>query len=136
MTTDDEIHALVRSFEDCTLPRGEWTHREHLGVALYYVRRHTSEEAAIRIRQGIQRFNLSHGNSSGYHETITLAWIEVVRLFLEGQDRYQPLSELVDKLIGECGDKNYLLRFYSSDRLMSDEARRTHVSPDLRAITR
>ena len=34
MRTDAEIEALVRSFEDRTLPRPEWTHHAHLTVAL------------------------------------------------------------------------------------------------------
>ena len=35
------------------------------------------------MREGIRRFNLSHGNTTGYHETITLAWIAVISRFLE-----------------------------------------------------
>jgi hypothetical protein len=129
--SEHEIEALVRSFEDCTLRREQWSHREHLVVALCYVRRHMREEAASRMRLGIKRLNQSHGNVAGYHETITLAWIEVISRFLNERNRDQPLTELVDALQKECGDKNYLLRFYSKDRLMSDEARSRWVSPDL-----
>jgi len=132
MRTDLEIDALVRSFEDCTLGREAWTHREHLIVALCYLRRYAREVATKRIRQGIQRFNLSHGNPTGYHETITLAWIAVISRFRERHDRDQPLSVLVEALLGECGDKDDLLRFYTRDRLISDEARRTWVPPDLK----
>ncbi len=35
--TADEILALVRRFEDCTLPREEWTHAAHLTVALWHL---------------------------------------------------------------------------------------------------
>ena len=34
-----------------------------------------------------------------------------------------PVSVLAGELLGQCGDKNYLLRFYSRERLFSDEAR-------------
>ena len=27
---------LVAQFENCTLPKAEWTHRAHLAVALWY----------------------------------------------------------------------------------------------------
>jgi hypothetical protein len=134
MKSDHEIHALVRAFEDCTLARAEWTHRQHLIVALCYLRRHGREEATRRIRQGIQHFNRSHENPTGYHETITLAWIAVISRFRAREDRDQPLSVLVEALLGECGEKDHLLRFYSLDLLMSEEARRTWVPPDLQAI--
>jgi hypothetical protein len=136
MKTDDEIEALVRSFEDCTLPRAEWTHREHLIVALHYLRRHPRAEAADRIRRGIRRYNLSVGNPTGYHETITLAWVAVIVRFLEGRARDQPLARLAEALLAECGSKDYLLQFFSRDRLMSDEARRTWVPPNLEPIER
>ena len=38
MRTDAEIESLVRAFEECTLPAAEWTHREHMTIALWYLR--------------------------------------------------------------------------------------------------
>lgn len=35
--TLDEIKNIVRAFEDCTLPRSEWTHHAHLTIALWYL---------------------------------------------------------------------------------------------------
>jgi hypothetical protein len=131
MRTDAKIENLVRAFEECTLPKAGWTHREHLTVALWYLLHYPRDEATDRTREGIQRFNLSHGNTTGYHETITLAWVAVIDRFLAERDRGQPLSALVGALLEECGDKGYLGRFYSGDVLMSDEARRGWVPPDL-----
>ena len=104
MRTDAEIEAVVRAFEECTLPKVRWTHREHLTVALWYLRHHPREEATSRIREGIRRFNLSHGNTTGYHETITLAWVALIARF----HHRQPLWSLVGALLEECGDKGYL----------------------------
>jgi hypothetical protein len=132
--TDAEIESLVRAFEDGSLPRAEWTHREHLTVALWYLRRHPRAEATERVREGIRHYNLSHGNTTGYHETITLAWVAVIARFLAGRDRGRPLSSLAEELLGECGEKGYLLRFYSRDVLLSDRARQGWVPPDLEAI--
>jgi hypothetical protein len=134
MRTDAEIEILVRAFEGCTLPKAEWTHREHLTVALWYLRYNPREEATSRMREGIRCFNLSHGNATGYHETITLAWIAVIAGFLAEHDQGEPLSTLVSELLERCGDKGYLLRFYSEDVLMSDEARRDWEPPDLEPI--
>jgi hypothetical protein len=128
--TDPEIESLVRSFEDGSLPRSEWTHARHLVVALWYVRRLGRDGATGLVRDGIRRFNERHGNPTGYHETITLAWVAVIDVFLAGRDRDRPISVLVGELLEECGDKGYLLRFYSRDRLFSDEARGRWVPPD------
>ena len=55
--TDPEIESFIRAFEDCSLPKSEWTHTRHLVMALWYLRRHRREEATRLIREGIQRYN-------------------------------------------------------------------------------
>ena len=134
MTTDAEIESFIRSFEDGSLPRSGWTHAGHLIVALWYVRRHDRDRATGLIRDGIRRYNEHHGNPTGYHETITLAWVAVIARFLADHDESQPLWRLVVGLLEQCGDKDYLLQFYSNNVLMSDEARRGWVPPDLRPL--
>jgi hypothetical protein len=88
--------------------------------------------ATDRTREGIRRFNLSHGNPTGHQETITLAWIAVIVRCLAEHDHGQPLSVLAGGWLEECGDRGYLRRFHSEALLMSDEARQGWVPPDLR----
>jgi hypothetical protein len=128
--TDTDIEALVRSFEDGSLPRSEWTHASHLLVALWYMSRHPRDQATRLVRDGIRRYNHLHGRDSGYHETITLAWVAVVARFLTRSDGDGPISALAGTLLDDCGDKDFLLRYYSREVLMSDEARRGWVPPD------
>jgi hypothetical protein len=132
--SDVEIDRFVRAFEDGSFPRSAWTHEKHLIMALYYLRKHPRDEATRRIREGIRRYNESHGNFTGYHETITLAWIAVISLFLAGRDRSLPVPDLAQSLLDSCGHKDYLLEFYSKDVLLSDEARHRWVRPDRRPI--
>ena len=132
--TDPEIESFIRAFEDGSLPKSEWTHGRHLIMALWYLRRHRRDEATSLIRDGIQRYNEAKGNLTGYHETITRAWIAVIERLLRMRDRALPDSVLAAELLQECGEKNYLLRFYSKERLLSDEARRGWVDPDLAPI--
>jgi hypothetical protein len=134
MRTDSEIEALVRAFEDGSLPRADWTHHAHLTVALWYLRKHPKEEATRLVSEGIRRYNASHGNPDGYHETVTQAWVAVIARFLGEHDRGQPLADLARALLDLCVEKGYLLRYYSQEVLMSDEARRAWVPPDLRPI--
>jgi hypothetical protein len=132
--TDAEIESFIRAFEDGSLPKSEWTHARHLIMALWYIKRHHRDEATRRIREGIKRYNESKGNLTGYHETITQAWIAVIDWLLIVKDRTLPDSRLAQELLHECGDKDYLLRFYTKERLLSDEARSQWVDPDLARI--
>ncbi len=129
--TDADIGSLIRAFEDGSLSKSEWTHSRHLVMALWYLTRHDRDEAIGLIREGIQRYNARQGNHTGYHETITLAWVAVVERFLGARDLNVPESVLAEELLRQCGDKDYLLRFYSRERLFSEEARHGWVSPDL-----
>src|SRR5262245_34002098 len=132
--TDAEIEAFIRAFEECSLPKSEWTHARHLIMALWYIRRHGRDEATTLIRDGIRRYNDRQGNHNGYHETVTLAWVNVIEGFLARRDCRAPVSTLAAQLLEECGGKNYLLRFYSKERLFSDDARRRQLAPDLAPI--
>ena len=127
--TDPEIDSFIL-VEDGSLPRSEWTHTRHLVMALWYLRRHGQDEATRRIREGIQRYNLKQGgNPAAYHETITRAWIAVIVGFLSLRDRIVPDSVLADELLQECGDKDYLMRYYTRERLLSDECERAGSIP-------
>lgn len=137
--TLDEIEHLISAFESCMLPRGEWNHRAHLTVGLWYLVRHEKAEATELIRQNIQKYNRAHGilttKESGYHETITLFFIRVVSKYLsEAGSASSSIVALLNGLIASYGDKNLPLRYYSKERLMSWEARTRWVEPDLKPL--
>jgi hypothetical protein len=132
--TEPYIESFIRAFEDGSLSKSEWTHSRHLVMALWYLRHHNRDEATSLIQDGIQRFNERQGNLTGYHETITLAWVAVIEQFLSVRNIDEPVSVLAGELLRQCGDKNYLLRFYSRERLFSDQARHRWVAPDLAQI--
>jgi hypothetical protein len=133
-----EVERLVRAFEACTLPRAEWTHAAHLTVALWYLVHYPGEEAVARIRNGIKRYNASQGiattKSGGYHETMTLFWVWAVARYLLLEGSGQTVERLAEGLKDHYGDKNFPLRYYSRERLMSWEARLSWIEPDLKAL--
>jgi hypothetical protein len=112
--TEPYIESFMRAFEDGSLSRSARSHFRHLVMALWYLRRHNRDEATRLIRGGIQRHNECQGNLTGYHETITLAWVAVIERFLGVRDLDVPVSALAGELLRQCGDKNYLLRFCDS----------------------
>jgi len=128
------IDELVQEFEQGTLPRSLWTHAAHLSVALWYLHHYDRDEATRRLRDGIQSYNARQDNPRGYHETITLAWIEVVTAFLRETSSELPLNDLQRRLLDLCHDSDLLLRWYSRERLSSESARREWLPPDRSAI--
>jgi hypothetical protein len=136
--TTEEILALVRRFEDCTLPREEWTHAAHLTVALWHLLQFDWPEAVARVRARIKRYNAAHGihttPTGGYHETLTLFWLRAVRAFLEAErNEARALVHLANDLVASA-DKGLPLVHYTRELLFSPEARAHWVEPDLKPL--
>lgn len=122
-----------------TLPRAEWTHEAHLAATTYLLLRRPDIDLDKELPGLIRRYNESVGgvnsDSEGYHETITRVFLHGVRLFLDEANVREPLHELVNELLlSPMGRREWPLRFYSRDRLLSVEARRAFVAPDLAAL--
>ena len=131
-----DVDDLAARFVACTLPRGEWTHLAHLAVGTWHVQRYGPDEALKRLRVGIRRLNDSHGTpnsaTSGYHETVTRAYLLLLTQFLQRCPAEMALGERVRGVInGPLADKDALLRFYSRQSLMSPLARAEWVEPDI-----
>ncbi len=134
----EEIRSFIRAFEECTLPRSEWTHPAHLTVAMWYLMQRSEIEATTLIRNGILRYNGANGikttANSGYHETITLFWTRLVAKYLSGADAGKSIVELANGVIRVFGNKDIPFEYYSRDRLLSLGARMRWVEPDLKLI--
>jgi hypothetical protein len=122
-----------------TLPREEWTHEAHLAATTYLVLKHPEIDLDSELRGIISRYNESVGgvnsDTEGYHNTITHAYLRGIRLFLDGADIGRPIHELVNELLmSPMGRRDWPLRFWSKERLMSVEARRGWIEPDLAAM--
>ncbi|MFS8087392.1 MAG: hypothetical protein ACMG6H_17305, partial [Acidobacteriota bacterium] len=115
------------------------THEAHLGATTYLLLKRPDIDVDKELPGLIRAFNESVGgvnnDSEGYHETITRAYLRGIRLFLEEADTAEPLHELVNELLlSPMGRRDWPLRFWSKDRLMSVEARRAYVEPNLAAL--
>ncbi len=131
-----DIDDLAARFVACVLPQEEWTHLAHLAVGTWHVHKYGPEQALTRLRVGISRLNESHGRlnspTSGYHETVTGAYILLLSEFLDGCPKEMPLNERVASVIDSpIADKGVLFKFYSRGRLNSAIGRAAWVEPDL-----
>jgi hypothetical protein len=128
--TDDEIRTLVESFEACSFHPSEFRHYQHLTVALWYVRHFPYDEAVTKMTSGIRRLAETYGKT-GYHETITLFWLQIVSDFA-GADNDPSLATTANRLIDLCDDKNLIYEYYSRELLESARAKAEWVEPDLK----
>ena len=122
-----------------TLPKEEWTHEAHLATTTYLLLRHPQIDLDAALPGLIRGYNESVGgvndDRQGYHDTITRAYLHGVRLFLLGADCRAPVHEIVNSLLhAPMGKRDWPLRFWSRARLMSVEARRHWIEPDLEAM--
>jgi hypothetical protein len=130
---------LVAAFRSCTLSREHWTHLAHLRVGAWHVHHFGVEAALETLRAGIRGLNDFHGTvnstESGYHETITVAYVRLIERFLSPFEAGVPLERQVDLLIeSPLAERSVLLRFWSRELLMSARARAEWVPPDLAAL--
>lgn len=137
--SDAAIAHLGEGLVARALSKSEWTHEAHLAATTYLLLKRPDIDVDKELPGLIRRFNESIGgvnnDSEGYHETITRAFLHGVRLFLAEADNHEPLHELVNELLlSPMGKRDWPLRFWSRERLMSVEARRRFVPPDLAAL--
>jgi hypothetical protein len=137
--SDAEIEHIGEGLLARTLPRPKWTHEAHLAATTYLLLRRPDIDLDQEVPGLIRRYNESVGgvnsDSEGYHETITRVFLHGVRLFLSEVDASKPLHELInDLLLSPMGQRDWPLRFYSAERLLSVEARREFIEPDLQAL--
>ncbi len=130
-----DLDDLAQRFLALTLPKEAWTHQAHLAVGAWHVRRYGEAEALERLRAGIRRLNESFGGqnttTSGYHETITAAYVRLLAQYLALCPDDLPLDDCVARLLGgPLAAKDALLTFYTQDHLMSVESRASWAEPD------
>jgi hypothetical protein len=86
------------------------------------------------MRDGIYWLNDSHGtpntDDSGYHETITVFWLQTVAQFLFDNRHNDSVAFLANKLVASYNDARLPLTVYTRERLFSPEARLRFVEPD------
>ena len=137
--SDDAVAHVGEGLLARTLPREEWTHEAHLAATTYLVLEHPKIDLDVDLPGIISHYNESVGgvnsDTEGYHDTITRAYLRGIRFFLEEADAGRPIHELVNELLmTPMGRRDWPLRFWSKELLMSVEARRGWLEPDLAAM--
>lgn len=134
---DAEIERVALGVIERTLPKPEWTHAAHFAAAFWVLRR-PDMNAERDMPKLIRAYNLATGvantDTSGYHETITLASVRAARRFLAERPE-KPLHEALNELMASrFGRSDWLLEYWSKPVLFSVMARRAWIDPDLKPL--
>ena len=134
------IDEFAARFAAAAVPKADWTHEAHLAVGLWHVHHFGPNDALQRLRDRIRCLNDFHGTinsaTSGYHETITCAYVRLIQEFLAQESSNQPLQTRVDTLLASpLAKREALFTFYTRDRLMSPAARADWIEPDIRPLS-
>lgn len=132
--TEENIKRIIESFENGTIARDDWRHAEHMVVANFYLSENDFDAALGKMRAGIfnllRAFGVDLEKEMPYHETLTVFWMRTVEDFRKtknGASALEMCNEMAERF-----DKDYPLKFYSRERLFSDEARAGFVEADIR----
>jgi hypothetical protein len=127
--SDDEFMA---AFENCTLANASFHHADHVRMAFLYVSRYSAIEALERFSAALVRFATAQGKPQLYHETITWAFLFLIRERLARAGRAMSWEDFADGNADVLDWKNNILKkYYRGERLSSELARSMFLLPDL-----
>ena len=126
--SDDEF---IARFEDCSLASESFHHRDHVRMAYLYLCRYPALEAVQRFSSALARFAEAKGKPTLYHETITWAFLFLIRERLARTGHTQRWSEFAESNADLMNWENHVLRkYYRDETLASDLAKHTFLFPD------
>jgi hypothetical protein len=131
MILSAEERELLYGVESRTLPDNGFHHLEHVRVAWLYLNMFPFWEAVRRFQNAIQSLAAAKGKATLYHETITFAYLALVNERIERQGRSSNWESFV-KANGDLLEwhTSILSRYYTSETLQSEMARRVFIMPD------
>jgi hypothetical protein len=122
---------FVTAFEACALSDEGFHHRDHVRLAWLYLKDMPPAQALTRFTEGLKRFAHAHGKPGLYHETITWAYLLLIRermaLFGEAGGFEEFAAANPDLLTWK---PSVLGRYYREETLGSELARRVFLLPD------
>lgn len=124
---------LLTALDDGTLPPAEFNHANHIRAAWYCLNTLPLRIAAHAFREVLEHYVTRVGAQDKFHLTLTYAFMHLIR------ERIKDSSGDWDRFVADNPDlfdnaQALVGRYYSPGRLMSAEARRQFLEPDLAAL--
>lgn len=109
------------------LHAASFPHREHLRMGFEMLRRHDFAETVFHYTRTLQAMAAKAGKPQAFHWTITIAFLSLIAERIEsGSDAdFDSFARTNSDLL----DKAAIARWYPSERLTTEAARRTFLLP-------
>ncbi len=126
---DDEV--LVAQFENCSLPLECFRHGVHVRIVFLYLCRFPVLEVLARFPAALTRYAEAHGKNGLYNETVTWAYIFLIRERMIRANRAQTWAEFqVENQDLLSWTDNILKKYYRAETLSSQLAKDAFLFPD------
>ncbi len=121
----------MEAFESCTLPSDSFHHADHVKMAFLYVQKYKPLEALGHFSSALTLFAAALGKPNIYNETITWAFLLLIRERIARTNSPQTWAEFsatnTDLL---RWDDNILKKYYRPETLTSRLAKSVFLFPD------
>src|SRR5215467_5689257 len=126
--SDDEF---IASFENCSLNNRSFLHADHVRMAFLYLSRYPALQALERFSASLSRFAAANGKSELYNETVTWAFLLLIRERMARAGVRQTWTQFATDNPDLMTWKNSILkRYYRDETLASELAKKIFLFPD------
>ena len=127
----ERVERLFTAFKDANVDPAEFDHEAHVLVAWRYLQDNDLLPAIEKYSNALKTLTRKLGVPGKYHETITWFYMIAVgeRLAGANDSEWSSFRAANEDLFAR--EPSLIQRYYSSDLLMSENARRVFVLPDL-----
>jgi len=121
----------MQAFEDASLPAASFHHADHVKMAFLYLQKYPPVEALDRFSTSLARFAAVNGKPTLYNETITWAFLLLIRERLARAGRPQTWGDFsaANPDLLRWND-NILKKYYRPETLASALAKSVFLFPD------
>jgi hypothetical protein len=134
LADEEALQAFIDRWRTGKMTRPEWTHAAHVAACGYYAFDHCADWVFADMKCGILHFNeyvgIVNGPDSGYHETLTRFWSEIITRTVHEASPASRLEGTRAAMHAFGEDRDLHTLFYSFDVVRDRRARREWVAPD------
>jgi hypothetical protein len=128
--TDSEF---LKAFRDGSIAPNDFSHIEHIRLGYIHMSSGAHNNPITAFKQDLLEFIDRAGAEGKYHETITVAYLIIIGCRLRPS---QPGQDWNSFRIAnpDLFSSDSLSEYYSRNRLFSDLARKSFVTPDIKSL--
>jgi hypothetical protein len=121
----------MEQFATSALPNHSFHHADHVKMAFLYLQKYPPLEALARFSSDLARFATANGKPNLYHETITWAFLLLIRERIARSNSPQTWAEFSETNADLLRwNDNVLKKYYRPETLASELAKKVFLFPD------